>query len=103
MLRLDGFIEIGRHSTDAAYLGPQFPLEATSDVDNPQTSWNAHAMWTASDATVVDLRTGGYDKTYFEDTHPPGRRERAGAALRRRARRLVTERQLRVLERQPCA
>ena len=74
-LRLDGFIGIGRHSTEAMYLGPQFPLEASSDVANPQTTWNTHAIWAASNSTIVEARTGGYTKGYYEDTHPAGRRD----------------------------
>jgi hypothetical protein len=71
-VRVDGFLEIGRHDTEAFYLGPSFPLEASSDVEEPQTTWNAHVTWTAGPSTVVEARTGGYDQFHFEDSHTPG-------------------------------
>jgi hypothetical protein len=70
-LRLDGFLQFGRHSTDAEYLSREYPLESTSDIANPQTTWNAHATWTLGDSTVLDARTGGYDARDHIDPHPP--------------------------------
>jgi hypothetical protein len=71
-VRLDGFVEVGRHNTEADSLGPAFPLETSSDIENPQTTWNAHVTWTAGNSTVIEARTGGFDQFYFADTHPPG-------------------------------
>lgn len=70
-VRLDGFIEHGRHHVYGEYIDANFPIEASNDVWNPQTSWNAHLTWTLSDDTVVEARHGGYDAFHAEDPHPP--------------------------------
>ena len=70
-IRLDGFIQHGRHRVDGENLGPAFSLEATSAIWNPQTTWNAHATWMAGQQTVVEARTGGYDTYTQDDPRPP--------------------------------
>ncbi len=71
-VRVDGFIEHGRHEVIAEALSREFPLESTNDTWNPQTAWNAHLTWTLGDATVFEARTGGYDMRSWMDPHPPG-------------------------------
>lgn len=70
-IRLDGFIEHGRRTLEGESLSTRFPLESTNDTWNPQTVWNAHLTWTATDTTVFEARTGGYDMRAWSDPHPP--------------------------------
>ncbi len=70
-LRLDGFIQYGRHHVDGENLGPVFPLEATSVTWNPQVTWNAHATWIPGQRTVVEGRSGGYNTYSHADPRPP--------------------------------
>jgi hypothetical protein len=70
-VRLDGFVEHGRHRVYGEFIGASVPIEASNDVWNPQTSWNAHLTWTPSDGTVVEARHGGYAAFSAQDPHPP--------------------------------
>lgn len=70
-VRVDGYIQHGRHRIIGAYLSPSFPIETTKDTWNPQTTWNAHLTWTLRGSTVFEARHGGYDSRNWDDPHPP--------------------------------
>ena len=90
-MRVDGFIEHGRHEVIADYLSREFPLESSNDTWNPQTAWNAHLTRMLGDATVFEGRTGGYDMRSWSDPHSPSHGRRALASRRDHNRRLVPE------------
>ena len=70
-VRLDGFIQHGRHRITGDAIDAFFPIESSNDLWNPQTNWNTHSTWVLGDRTVVEGRYGGYDARSWLDPHPP--------------------------------
>ena len=55
-------------------LGPFIALEATEGVLNTHNLWNARVAWGVDNETLVETRTGGYERFLSSDPRPPNSR-----------------------------
>ncbi len=70
-LRAEGFLQLGARDVTGEYIGRLTPLEASNDVSNDQTVWNARAYWTIGDRTLLEVRHSGFDMFSAESPRAP--------------------------------